>query len=761
MPDGENQIKLEISVHLEQLSKDLKKAEKQVSKFSDKSSKGQNELTKIVKDLKKQVDTLTKAYDDTAKAAKRLADAQTKSQKTATKATEDQQKKLTKLWGTMKKMGREEAEGKGFFGGLARGSGLAGVASALGAGGPGRRARMGGAIGRLGTSALSMGVGFVTGAAQQAYGTYLQYGQARYGMTGLGITRRQAAGGQRQLGAMGLTPTEAAQISPQILAATGAAGPRGGALGLAGQLAVGGGFGPGRIGEAIGFLGVQREAGARFQTRGQMTARRRDMTNMIATGMSTGLEKAKLPDFFRATAALMQQQFQYFSGKVGADPVRQQMGLLMRGGVGGGSAQRAAQVAGQLDQMVRRPGGGMAGQAVVLQAMGFGRPGGQTSYYEALKQQQKGIQDPRNLAKIFTEVNRQRGVVGAGGKDPGQQEANLQLSVMSGLSLDIVEQLQEIYNSDKSVEEKMAEVEKVLEKTLPVEKQALKATKDGFAGVKKHLAGIEAMNIAIGGEIAPEMMKLQRTQLGLVKDLAEYLPEMIKILRKIFLAIRAILGWMFKRDEVKDALKSVDKAIEKQLEHIKKLAPGTATEAAAQSRAVQRAKEVLETSKRVGRVTDIARGMVSDPRKAFKMIFPWAKGYEESQKAWQKARLPSKEFVAAQTKRRSEEAMFVQTGAALQKAGVTQQMGKSTIKMLKEAAEREPKERTAAIKEAVSRAHVRGMETRQHMEQTAEGTRILGLRTGPEPDDVRRPSAGPKAKKQTGTAPPSSTGAHR
>jgi hypothetical protein len=448
----------------------------------------------------------------------------------------------------------------------------------------------------------------------------------------------------------------------------------------------------------------------------------------------------------------MQTQFQYFAGRVKVDPIRQQMAMLLRGGVGGGSPTRAMQVAASLDQMIRQPGGGMAGQAVVLQAMGFGRPGGKTGYYEAMKQQQRGIQDPQNLMKVFQEVNRQRGVAGAGGMGPGQQEANLQLATMSGLSLEIVEQLQEIYNSDKSVEEKMTESEEVLKKALPVEKQSLKALESGFAGVKKHLNTIEAMNISIGKEIAPDMMKLQKLQLGLVKDLAKFMPQMIKILQQIFHVLRATLAWIMK-DEVGDTLKAVDDAVEAQLDHVKKTKPESPMAAVAKAETIAKAEKALGEQKRYGKLALQLAGAATKPwtmRAGTKEQFELVKTYLQ------------KPDVSPETKERTQKIRGIMTRAtaAIKEAGGVQKIGSEATAGLVQAAGGTPQQQRAAINRAVKaskeesarRERIRRVEM---AENQAALDRVIeyGAREAQRPSasDARKPTAGPKAITLKGT----------
>jgi hypothetical protein len=626
MPDNEK-IVIELELKVKELQKDLGKAEKEIKGWSKAAVKNTEEIVSVLKEMKDDLKDLAKHYKETGAAAARASRQQTESSKSAAR----EQKKLNdELQRTLE-----------LVGGGARGGGRAGA----GRGGRGRRlfdergafydvrhpfggGPQGRGMGRIGRTALNIagGVGgFVLGGMQQAYGTYMQYGAARYGMTGLGtpaaMRRGMRAAGRGRTGvSLGFTPTETAQMAPGVAGATGALG----ATGVAQQLALAGGFGPGRAGEAVQYMGVMRQAGAEFGGAGNIKARQKEFSKTIALGMESGLEKARLPEFFAGVGSLVRSQFATAAGKVDANTIAKQLAVLGAGGAGFQGA-RGAQIMGQLDAMIKRPGGGEAGQAVVLQAMGFGKPGGKVNYYDALKKQQKGIRDPSNIRAIMDEVYRQRGAVEAGGADPRNREANMMFAQMSNLSLEQVETLKNIHASNMTSAEKQAEIEKVMKDAEPVDKQALRVSKEGFAGIKKHQAGVEAMQIKVGAKFAGPMMKLQKFQLQMLDHLTDWLPKVIGWLKKIWEGIMTVVRWVMPEDERKK-LKDITQEYEKTRKEIEKTKVTSVSEFIDKSDKAVAARDKYyfdkqqQVAKGQGGMMGLASWMAGTPQKNLRMM---------------------------------------------------------------------------------------------------------------------------------------------
>jgi len=598
--DG-NKIVIELEVRVKELQQQLNDAQKKIDGFEGKQKGHRTRRKKDHKEQLKETAAVHKAQKDLVKTYDTAAKSSTRMQRAWSFIRKDTQQTAKDI----KAISKHDV-GKGFFGGLARGSGAAGIYQSIRGqpGGPGLRQRLGGAIGRGVTGAASMAGGFIMGGMQSAYEKYMQFGAAQWGMAGLGSGKADRGRGRKAFGAgvkYGFTPTETAQMAPGVAAATGQLG----STTLAQQFAMGGGYGPGRVGEAVQYMGTMRQAGTDFGGGGKGASK--ELSKTIAAGMYSGLEKARLPEFYEGVRGLVQSQFSTAAGKVDSINIAKQLAMIGKGGGVGFQGARGSQVLGQLDQMIKSPGGGEAGQAMILQAMGFGKPGGTVNYYDALKGQQEGIRDPDNIKKVMKEVYSQRGNIEAGGSDPINREANLQFSMMSGLSIKQTEQLKDIYSSSKSQEEKDKEINEVLQEAKPIQERALDAAKDGFAAIKKHIAGVEAQQIRIGSKIAKPMMELQDLQLKILGVIAGYFPQMIDFLKKLWGTLKEI--GIFIKDMAMAAVGKSEAEYEKDIENrykgridlIKKFAPKTSADflnqqSGLQQAAYQKATEATKTT---------------------------------------------------------------------------------------------------------------------------------------------------------------------
>lgn len=590
--DSPNTVVIDLEVQIKKLQEGLKEAEGEIKGFTKKAGKGN-------KGLAKDYDALTKAVKDYAAAKKeaaKVADQAARKQEAAAKKEQDDLKKkismLDKIKGKLKDLSKKDLSG-GFFGGLSRGSGLAGIYGKMREGN--RLHRAGGAIGRGVVGGASALGGFFMGGMQQGYNQYMQYGMARFGMTGLGFSPGQYRRGMRGAGGrLGFSPTQSATMTPMIAAQTGAA-----STGMAQQLALAGGFGPGRVGEAASFMGTMRQAGDKFTGAENQAARRKDLSKAVAAGMMSGLEKSRVPEFFGSVRGLVQSQFGTAAGKVDSIGIAKQLAEMGKAGGAGFQGERGARIMGQLDSMIRRPGGGEAGQAVILQAMGFGKPGGSTNYYDALKMQQKGIRDPQNVKRVMEEVYKQRGVVEAGGSDPRNKEANLQFSTISGLSLEIVEKLKDIHASSMTDTEKQEEIKKTLKDAEPIDKQALRVSKEGFAGIAKHMAGVESKMIILGSKIAPMMMKFQDLQLTVLENMAKFIPDVIKLLKDIFDMLRTV-GALIIGGDVGKALQKITAMFDDRERKLERTQPRSIQELASKYKNLALNREQMHRRKMAG-----------------------------------------------------------------------------------------------------------------------------------------------------------------
>ena len=374
----------------------------------------------------------------------------------------------------------------------------------------------------LANTAMSIGgglLGFMLGGAQSAYGTYLQVGQAKAPLAGMGLSGRgshrelmrslKASGGAGGVN-LGYGPAATYQQAAGVGRATGEIN----AVYRAQQFAMAGGGMD--VGEATGIMGGLRSAGLKFG-KGEQKESAKELGRLIAAGLATGIERPRLGAYLQNIAGTAGEVGLRTPGNVDLKNITGAYGMVAQMGIN--DPGRARAMVSGLDRMIQAPGAGEAGQALTMQAFGFGRPGGETSYYDALKRQDRGFTGKggtKNLMDMIGEVNKQYGVAGAGGKGPASEEANLVLKDISGMTLDNIEAIQDLINSGKSQEEIMKKVEEIQNEGLPIEKQALAASKQGFSDVAKRIAGLEARNAGVGAKVAGAVEKVQDWQFKLL-----------------------------------------------------------------------------------------------------------------------------------------------------------------------------------------------------------------------------------------------------
>lgn len=387
------------------------------------------------------------------------------------------------------------------------------------------------AAARLGVGAAASTVsgllGMLIGGIQQGYQTHLQVGQAMGSITGMGATK---GGMGPKIGkgiGMGFRPSETWQQAAQVGRAVGSPT----AVTLAQQLALGGG-GMG-VGEAAGIMGQLRQAGVEFNAPNRPQASQL-LGKLIEKGLLTGLEKARLPEYLHGVSTMAEMVGGRQAGKVDVDTIATTLSYLGR--IPGMQGQRGVNLMQTIDQAIKSPGGGEAGQQLMLQAMGFGKPGGETPYYEAVKRQQRGITGvggAQNLIDVFKEIQSQYGPMGKGSQS---QEANLAAqTAMPGLTLDMIESIGDMINSGKSQEEILKGIEDQTKKFKPVEERVVDAIKEGFQGVRIRLAGQEAKSAATGAKFAKVVETLQdemhKLLMELIKAIKPHLPEIIEAIK--------------------------------------------------------------------------------------------------------------------------------------------------------------------------------------------------------------------------------------
>jgi len=402
-------------------------------------------------------------------------------------------------------------------------------------------ARMG--VGVAG-SAVSGLLGMLIGGIQQGYQTHLQVGAAMAPLAGMGSRPGQIGIG-KGIG-MGHAPSQTYRHAAGVGRATGDPG----AVTLAQQFAMGGGGMD--VGEATGIMGSLRQAGVGFAGKENQTSAAKLLGQMVQGGIITGLEKARLPEYLKGVATMAEAMGGRQTGKVDVGSIANTLSYLGR--IPGMQGQRGVNLMQTLDQSIRSPGGGEAGQQVMLQAFGFGKPGGETSYYDAMKRQQRGAQGAggaQNIMDVFKELYSQYGVVGGGGSTQQQQEANLAINTaMPGLNLDMIEGIGDMINNGENQEEILKKIAEATKAFKPIEDRVVDAIKEGFSGVAKRIAGQEAKSAKIGAESAKLVESLQDEVHKLLRELINFLkphmPEIVAAIKLMGLFAKEALQTTFK-----------------------------------------------------------------------------------------------------------------------------------------------------------------------------------------------------------------------
>lgn len=537
---GDNKTRVTLEVGLENK---IPQGSKQVESWWTKFRK------KIGLDGKKvggKKDETTTSLENQGKAAKKAGDEVARAEKRKREEYKKTNAEIDKQGKKIKALGQALANNRlsRFLGAFATGSGLSVAGKAL-------TGNAGALLGR----GVSRGVGavlnFGLSGFQQAYQAYVQYGQAQAGMIGLGNRagmQQGARGAGRAKGArLGYSMIDTAMQAPAIARSTGFMGN----VYKAQQFARATGM---DVGEVGGYMGMIRQAGYGFGGRvrpgGVDTGSRgyqveksgnKVLEKVVAAGIYSGIERARLPEFMQGVASITGAAGARSAGRVDVGNIAAFQAMLGKSGNAGFQGARGAAVAQQLMQATVTPGGGEAGQAMMLQALGFGKPGGQATYYEALKKQQQGMERPENVAAMFKEVYSQLGQVGAGGSSKVNQEANIALNEMTGLSIDQIEKLGDILNNGQNAEEQMKAIKDQLAESEPIEKQALKQMKD-FGGTAVRIAGKTDTLIGIGAKTAKYFEKIEQYQMHALKWLAGKLPAIEKLLTQAVKALVELVG---------------------------------------------------------------------------------------------------------------------------------------------------------------------------------------------------------------------------
>lgn len=387
-----------------------------------------------------------------------------------------------------------------------------------------------GQLGRWGGSILGGLTGFLIGGATAGYSRYMEYGSALGNAIGYGrnsgVSTKAGIRGAKG-GRLGYSLIDTANQVGSMARNTGVVGPRELQQGMRST-----GLDQGELGSIYGTI---RQAGTTFdnpQGNGQGMTRAnspggKEFQKMIALGMASGLERGRLPEFFQGVSQLVQEQGGRSAGNIDVTTFSKQLAMLGRSGNSGFQGARGAAVLSKLSQGIVNPGGGEYGQVFMRQAMGFGKPGGDTTYYQAEKMREQGIKDPQNISRMIGETVAQHG---------SGEEGALHLRELTGVSLEQAEELFKIYNSNQSTNDKLADMQKIADESKSLEEQSLDQMK-GIGGQVRRLAGRTDIMIGVGARAAKAIEAVEDWQTKLLFWLMD-------IATKVGEIAQAVLAWL-------------------------------------------------------------------------------------------------------------------------------------------------------------------------------------------------------------------------
>lgn len=206
--------------------------------------------------------------------------------------------------------------------------------------------------------------------------------------------------------------------------------------------------------EVAGIFGDIRQGSGSFGEKGM-----KDFQRILAAGVKSGVDASTLPEYFEGISSLVNRAGGAAGGSVSTLPYAQILAMFEKSGSAGLKGARGASVASALEEGFKAPGGGDEGLGVVMGSLGYGRAGGNASYYEAKKMMQQGFQSEdgtgaKRLKGLFDYVDNITG---------GGEESNLYMEGLMGgrLSLDQIEKVRGALDkgsSSKEVEDMMAEM---------------------------------------------------------------------------------------------------------------------------------------------------------------------------------------------------------------------------------------------------------------------------------------------------------------
>lgn len=427
---------------------------------------------------------------------------------------------------------------------------------------------LGGAANIIG-SVIGGAVGFAIGGVKAAYEKYLTHQQALGSSIGMFSTAERNRGAYGSGGARyGYNLAEVAKMLPVMGRATGTSNVT--ELMQANRAT---GMDIGDVAETFGML---RQAGGKRFTRGAGGSQgAKEFTKLMSLGVQSGVEKARLPEYLAGLNKNVRSAAGLAAGDVNVSGMATELSLWGKiSGKSGFQGARGSALFGQVMQGILKPGGGEFGEALMNQAFGFGKPGGTASFYEAQKAREAAASgDVGGVRKVMGEVGTQFGK---------GQEGALALRELLGVSLQQAEELQKIYDSDQSFEQKEEEMKKIMDGAKSLQEQANEMMGEQSESLQ-HLADQFDEGAVAGKDFAGFFRALDRSMLQsfknmkplidkVLKDIESFLPsipELVKkavpILESIYDVMSDIFKFLFidsKEDKSRKAFLESTKGIE-------------------------------------------------------------------------------------------------------------------------------------------------------------------------------------------------------
>lgn len=554
MEETHSKVVLEIEVVGGDVENAIKDLQKQYDNFNKSQTKGLTSQHKMVKETDK-----VREKSQGKGAIRTFLDALNKRERKE-KSILNIMKQQEKLFRRMMSGGRG-ALGMGplttLFGGQGMGrggmsmnrmfGGMRGMFGAMGRGG-GAIMKLLGPLAMFGLPLIMAGK-FIGGATaskiQAGHGMHMQEQRALAGLAGTGTTlgrmhRAQERGinygygaintlGQARSAALQTGNASAVSTMQMYSRATGM--DVGQLTGVAGSMARGG----------TQFSGAMRGPGAKAFER------------IYANAFASGLDKSRFHEVFSGVGRLVDTIGTRLGGDVESDRISDLVGLIGSTGQSGLTGARGMAVLQRMDQAIRSPGGGEHGQALMLQAFGFGKPGGNSTYYEAMKRQQQGIYGENNLRDMFAETARQYG---------GGNEQIMALSRMTGADYDVLEKLRGAITTGSGMEgmteeQKKEHIDKLMAQAGGVEQEALYETKkmaDKISLMEEHTLD----TLKAGRLTSQRLLNIQ----GITNDLVRgFIPVAEKLLGVVEGVYRFMVNFWGSDDEKKEYRKEKDREI--------------------------------------------------------------------------------------------------------------------------------------------------------------------------------------------------------